>query len=237
MKNIVIIGDSLACPRPWIGLAQNDTYASLMQRALAERAHVINLAYGSRSTRYYAAESFTRGYVDRSTTDTLITQLGIVDCAPRLMTLVERGIGFACRKTRVTNSFFQSYVAFKSARRMFFTRHFPNILVKRDEFDRNMRLILDNFFSQGEAKRAFLINIAYPGEYLTARSFDVLRIIESYNEVLARIAAEDPERVELIDIFAIIRDQPSLITAEDGHHITAAAHKIIAQTLLDRLAS
>lgn len=237
MRNIVIIGDSLACPRPWIGLGQNDTYASLIQRSLGGDAHVINLASGDRSTRHYASEAFKKTYIENSATDTLVSQLGIVDCAPRLMTLLERGIGFLCQKARVTNAVFQSYVAFKSAHRMFFTRHFPNILVEKDEFERNMRLILENFFSKGEAKRAILINIAFPGAHLTTRSFDVLRIIESYNEVLARIAAEDPERVEVIDIFAITRDQPSLITIGDGHHITNAAHKVIAKILLDCLAS
>lgn len=236
MKNIVIIGDSLACPRPWTAIGQNDTYASLMQRALADRANVINLAYSSRSTSYYASESFTRNYVEKSVTDTLITQLGIVDCAPRLMTYVERGIGFVCRKTRITNAIFRLYVALKSKHRMFFTRHFPNILVRHDEFERNMRLIIENYFSKGEASRVILINIAFPGEYLTTRSFDVLRIIESYNEILARIAEENPVRVEMIDFFAITRGQRSLITVEDGHHITSEAHKILAQTLLDRLA-
>lgn len=236
MRNIVVIGDSLACPRPWIGLGQDDTYASLIQRALGDDAHVINLASGDRSTRHYASDAFMKTYIEKSATDTLVTQLGIVDCAPRLMTFPERGIGYLCRKTRVTKSVFKSYVAFKSAHRMFFTRHFPNVLVKKNEFERNMRLILDNYFSKGGAKRAILINIAYPGEHLITRSFNVLRIIESYNEVLARIAAQDPERVDLIDIFSITRDQPSLITIEDGHHITAEAHKILAQTLLDRVA-
>ena len=237
MRNIVVIGDSLACPRPWIGLGQDDIYASLIQRALGGDAHVINLASGDRSTRHYTSDAFTKTYVDKSATDILITQLGIVDCAPRLMTLVERGIGFVCRKTRITNAAFQSYVAWKSARRMFFTRLFPNIMVRKDEFERNMRLILENYFSKGGAKRAILINIAYPGEHLTKRSYDVLRIIESYNEVLARIAAEDPERVMVIDVFAITRDRRSLITIEDGHHLTAEAHKILAQSLLERVAT
>ena len=236
MRNIVVIGDSLACPRPWIGLGQDDTYASLLQRGLGSRAHVINLASGDRSTRFYASDAFTKTYIDKSTTDTLVTQLGIVDCAPRLMTFFERGIGFACRKTKITNAVFEKYVAFKSARRMFFTRHFPNIMVKKDEFERNIRQILGNYVSKGDAKRMILINIAYPGEHLTTRSYDVLRIIESYNDVLARVAADDPDRVQVIDLFSITRDERSLITKEDGHHITAAAHKILALSLLDRLA-
>lgn len=235
MKNIVIIGDSLACPRPWIGLGQDDTYASRLQRGVGAKAHVISLAQGERSTRYYADETFTRTYIERSSTDTLIMQLGIVDCAPRLMTFFERGIGFLCGKTQITKSIFLKYVAFKSARRLFFTRIFPNILVGKDEFERNVKTILRNYVSYCNTRRIILINIAFPGTHLTMRSYNVLNIIEAYNDVLAQAAASDPDRVQLLDLFSITRDNQSLITQEDGHHITALAHEIVTQALIERV--
>lgn len=235
MKNIVIIGDSLACPRPWIGLGQEDTYAARIQRALGEKAHVISLAYGERSTRHYASEAFTKTYVERSNTNTLIMQLGIVDCAPRLMTLSERGIGYLCRKMRITNTIFMKYVAFKSKHRMFFTKKFPNVMVKKDEFERNVHTIISNYINYGNTGRIILINIAYPGDHLTKRSYNVLSIIEAYNEVLQRAAVADPDRVRLIDLFSITRDDTSLITPEDGHHITTSAHEIVSKALLNQI--
>lgn len=232
MKNIVIIGDSLACPRPWIGLGQRDTYASLIQHAAGARAHVINLAAGERSTQYYASSSFAKTYIEDSDTDTLIVQLGIVDCAPRLMTFLERGVGVVCRKNRLTNALFMKYVAFKSKHRRFFTKHFPNIKVKRPEFERNVQIILNRYLSTGGAKSVIVINIAYPGAHLTERSFGVLQIIESYNDVLAQAAAAYPEKVQVVDLFGITREAPELITSEDGHHITKDAHKILADKIL-----
>lgn len=233
MKNVVIIGDSLACPRPWIGLGQDETYSSRIQRALGNKAHVINLAQGERSTRYYASETFAKTYVARSNTDTLIMQLGIVDCAPRLMTLVERGIGFLCKKTRVTNSMFMKYVTFKSKNRLFFTKNFPNIKVKKHEFKNNVETIINNYKKYGNTNCIIIINISYPGSHLTSRSFNVLNIINEYNEVLEGFAIADPNCVQLLDLFSITRDDQSLITPEDGHHITALAHEIVAKALLD----
>ncbi|WP_339764489.1 SGNH/GDSL hydrolase family protein [uncultured Sulfitobacter sp.] len=232
MKNVVIIGDSLACPRPWIGLGQRGTYASLLQQAAGDRVHVISLAGGERSTRYYATGSFEKNYIEDSDTDTLIVQLGIVDCAPRLMTFFERGIGFMCRKSRPANALFLKYVATKSRYRLFFTKHFPNIMVKLPEFERNILNILCKYVTKGGAKTVIFINIAYPGPHLTERSFEVLKIISNYNDVLDRTAQTDPDRIKVIDLFSITRDAPHLITPEDGHHITKAAHKILADRIL-----
>lgn len=235
MRNIVLIGDSLACPRPWIGLGHDDTYAALIQRALGNKAHVINLAHGERNTRHYASEAFTKTYIERSNTDTLIIQLGIVDCAPRLMTLAERGIGFLCKKTRTTNAIFMKYIAFKSRHRLFFTKYFPNVAVKLDEFERNINNIISAYINLGKARHIVLINIAYPGLHLTNRSFNVLNIIETYNDILQRAASAAPDRVQILDLFSITRDDQSLITPEDGHHITATAHEIIAKLLIDKI--
>jgi lysophospholipase L1-like esterase len=232
MKNVVIIGDSLACPRPWIGLGQDETYASRIQRALGANAHVMNLAQGERSTRFYASEAFAKTYIERSNTDTLIMQLGIVDCAPRLMTLVERGIGFLCKKTRATNAIFKKYVSFKSKNRLFFTKYFPNIFVKKNEFEKNVKCIIKKYVEYGNANRIIIINIAYPGEHLTTRSYNVLKIIREYNDILEGIVSENIGHAYLIDLFKITRDNQALITPEDGHHITSSAHEIITKSIL-----
>lgn len=232
MKNIFIIGDSLACPRPWIGLGQNATYASLLQKAVGSKAHVINLAGGFRNTRHYANASFIKTNVEQSQTDTMIMQLGIVDCAPRLMTFAERGIGFVCAKTQITNAIFQKYINFKSKHRYFFTRRFPNITVKDVEFSRNIQTIIDSYLTKGQARQVFILNIACPGPHMTERSFGIMKIIQAYNDILAKAAQQAPDRIKIIDVFVMTQANPELITSEDGHHITPRAHQLIAEKII-----
>ena len=232
MKNLLIIGDSLACPRPWVGIGSNETYGSRIQQALSEKVYVISLARGSMTTRDYVTDSFIKQYVCSGSVSYLVIQLGIVDCAPRLMTVFERFIGFALSKNGFGKLIFGVYTKWKSKHRMFFTRWFPHVLVELEEYRSNLDSIVVEYTARNPIEKIILVNIAYPGRSMAEKSWGILENIGKYNEVIASLRNERNSSVSVIDLFGMTKDNQHWITKDDGHHITVDAHKWISSQII-----
>lgn len=232
MKNLLILGDSLSCPRPWEGVGGSDTYAYIMQKLSKNRIYVQNLAYSDRCTADYLTESFTKTYIKSANASYIVMQLGIVDCAPRLLTTFERAIGFLARKLTVTRKLFSIYVRWKSKHRLFFTKWFPLTRVELAEYERNIRNLIKVTSENNSLETICIINIAYPGEFLTSRSYGILPNIIRYNQVLNEISSDSPGNVKIIDLYSATNINRAWVSREDGHHITSEAHLWIAEQIL-----
>ena len=231
MHALIVIGDSLGCPRPSAQIGLRQTYAWRLQEQLAPDIYVVNWAAGDTSSRRATADGFMRTYVRASEATYAVVQLGIVDCAPRLMSNLERVIvGVASRVPglRILNA---AYVRLKARHRFVLTRWFPKTLVSRDEYALNMRRLVNELLTLPGLRKVFLLTIAEAGPILVARSFGIADNIKSYNDVLASIAASQAGRVQTIDVAAITREHPEWITQVDGHHLTSDAHAWIAGTI------
>jgi len=235
MKNLLILGDSLSCPRPWEGVGGFDTYAYITQRLLQNRIYVQNLAYSDRCTADYLTESFIKTYIKSANASYIVMQLGIVDCAPRLLTTFERAIGFLARKLTITRSLFSVYIRWKSKHRLFFTKWFPLTRVDLIDYEINVRNLIKVTSEYNSLETFYIVNIAYPGEFLASRSYGILENITRYNQVLYEIAKESHfnlGKIEIIDLFSATKLNRNWVTSEDGHHITSEAHLWIAEQIL-----
>jgi lysophospholipase L1-like esterase len=232
---VLIVGDSLACPRPWIGVDLLSTYGHILYRELGGRYFVANFAEGDNSTRRSIRRAFIRTYVEKSSATYAIIQLGIVDCAPRLLTDFERILGAIAARLRFLDPLFKLYVRSKSKYRYRLTRMFPNMLIGIDEFETNYRALLLEIITNNPVKKIFLISIACPGQMLREKSYGIDANIEQYNALLRTICDETSNHLEYIDLYSATKENPAWISADDGHHIHREAHAWIANKISARI--
>ena len=116
MENGVVLSfdDSHACLRPWIGVDQKSTCGHMLYRELAGRYFVANLWKSDNSTRRSIRRTFLRTYVEHGSAKYAIVQLGIFDCAPRLLADFERILGAIAARVRLLGPLFNLYVCVKS---------------------------------------------------------------------------------------------------------------------------
>ena len=232
---VVIIGDSLGAPRPWVGVDLKRTYGLQLAAYLGGEFFVANYSAGDNSSARSSKESFLRTYVRASDISYAVIHLGIVDCAPRLLSNFERLLGAVASRSEIFNFFFKLYVSFKSRHRYWLTKRFPRTLVPLPAFEANYRRLINELISTNPIKNIFLLEVAYPGSFLIEKSFNILGNINAYNDVIHRVAAENPSLIDVIGVFQQTKAHPDWITPEDGHHILPEAHDWIAQQLQDRI--
>jgi hypothetical protein len=232
---VVIIGDSLGAPRPWVGIDLKRTYALQLAKLLGGDFFVANFSASDNSSVRSVKESFLRTYIRKADISYAVIHLGIVDCAPRLLSSFERLIGKVAAHSRFFNFFFKHYVSTKSRHRYWLTKHFPKTLVPLPIFEANYRRLINELISTNPIRSIYLLDVAYPGSVLLEKSFNILGNINAYNNVIHQIAAEYPELVEVVSVFEQTKANSGWITQEDGHHIRPDAHDWIAQQLQARI--
>lgn len=232
---VVIIGDSLGAPRPWVGVNLKRTYAVQLAAFLGGEFFVANYSTGDNSSSRSVKESFLRTYINNADISYAVIQLGIVDCAPRLLSNFERVIGAVAARSRFFNLFFKRYVSLKSRHRYWLTKHFPKTLVPLPTFETNYRRLINELISTNPIRNIYVLDVAYPGSFLLDKSFNILGNINAYNDAISRVAAEYADVIEVISIFEQTKANTGWITPEDGHHILPEAHDWIARQLKDRI--
>ncbi len=233
---VIVVGDSVGAPRPWVGVNLKRTYAFQLNQQLGCEYYVVNYCESNNSTENSIKEGFLRTYLRASDASFAVIQLGIVDCAPRLMSPFERFLGALAARWSPAQRLFAYYVRKKAKYRYAFTKWFPKTLVPIERYEDNYRKLLGELFNNNPIKKAYLVNIAYPGDVLISRSYNILGNIRDYNSVLERLASEFSDRVELIDIYGVTEEKRHWITPDDGHHLVGDAHDWIACAIAQRIA-
>jgi lysophospholipase L1-like esterase len=234
-RTIIVVGDSLACPRPWEGINLQSTYAFQLHAKLDGNNFIANYGASDNSSSKAIKESFLRTYVRAADADYAIVQLGIVDCAPRLLGAFERAIGYFASRIALFRPLFKIYIKLKSQYRYPLTRIFPQTLVSINEFEANYRILLTELLEHNPIKKIFLINIAYPGTILLERSFNILENIKAYNNVISKFGQNFPEKIEIVDLYRKTETRNDWITPDDGHHIYSPAHAWIAAVISENI--
>jgi hypothetical protein len=132
-KRIVILGDSLSMPRPNEGIILEYTYSYLLNKSF----EVINKSKRVNDTKLQILEQNILDDIDYLNPD-IIIYLGIVDCAPRLLSRNEsRLINILPNKLR------KIIINFLSKYRLFFTKLRNIQYVNMNSFKKNTELLLN----------------------------------------------------------------------------------------------
>ena len=229
MTLLTILGDSLAVRRNEAGIEEINTYGYLIQESLPG-VFVMNKARRNTSSDDLAGLASRVYDIDGGHSSYFVIQVGIVDCSPRIFSqkfrqLLDALSGYSLLKTPIN-----FYIAMKSRKRFRLTKKKRIAYVDKVAYEKNLRSVISHIKETNPAKRIFLINIVNPNAYIQEISFGIGELIETYNGCLARIAA-GTDGVELVDINTFTKENPGSVLP-DGQHITAAAHRYIADTII-----
>lgn len=228
-KLIVILGDSLACQRPWDDITFKDLYSFKLGSRLGNGYQVQNYAKNFTNIVTQSERLFYELITDA---DYYVIQIGIVDCAPRVFGLkahyfLEKMKPIWLRKI-ITN--------FGSKHRAFFTKYFPKVYVRPAKFERYYRDLVCQIFEKTTTKKIFIINLSDTTDECEKIYYNWRKNIILYNEILSKIANDFPDKIKIIDYHSRTLEDKSLIL-HDGHHMTHKAHDLVAQTIYDEIIS
>lgn len=215
MNKIIIIGDSLSFDRP-DELAHEERWPQLLRGGLSE-VLIENKSRGASTTQRLAGESLN----GLQPGDAIIVQLGIVDCAPRLLSKIEskiigrlpsflrKGLISLTKKNRIQNS--------------------KRAYVNPVSFERNLVQFLD----RTKGFNVFYIKILPAGSKFLSSNPDVFKSISQYNNIVDSLKMSF-SNVNLIELDKVNIDD---YTLTDGYHLNAAGHQLIYQCLMTEIRS
>lgn len=231
---IHVYGDSLSMPRSAIGIGLTDTYPELFADILKsemERRFVVWNRSGGALTIKNLFERY-RGdvqYIDRDERQVLILQFGVVDCAPRPLPRLLRGILSRSPKfvREPVIQLIHAYRPFLLRAKISFRFTPPGI------FEQMLATWLDNAADAYDS--VMVMGIAPTNSVTEAQSPGFMASIHRYNEIMRRtVESRDQPHLQFIDIHgAILKEGESGLVDEDGHHLTLSAHRLYAQLLFN----
>jgi hypothetical protein len=229
---IALYGDSLSLPRPGV-VSNGQRYIMRLHDALEERLGVITdvldrgegggpistlLARITHDKNYYREPGFLT-----------VLQSGIVDCAPRPV----------ADSTRERIGKLPSFIRKRIIKYLHNNR--TKIILKRFYVRTEMRTFEKEYAASLEVlgkcyEHVYCVNVCPAPESFEKVSPGVSRQIESYNEVIRKLAGA--AGAKLVDVYSMIHSGGEIydfITREDGHHITPLTHEWITNNVLEQL--
>lgn len=225
MKIINIIGDSLSMLREENNVLFKDTYGFILAKSLANKFHVVN---NSKRANTVKNQCITQYFYDELVflkANYTIIQLGIVDCAPRLISLKEKKIiNYLFSKSLVT-----FYIRNKARFRFLYTKYFSSPYVNIKEFKYYYEKIIEELLSQKQTQKIILINIADTNILNKKKSFGFYNQIVSYNNIINEISKKHNNRISIIDLHKLSKKNGIIL--DDGIHITKKTHQLLAKLI------
>lgn len=226
MNIITILGDSLSMARIEDGISYKDTYSFLLSEYLKTDYLVLNKSKRGNTTKNQINSQNIYDDIITTNSEYFIIQIGIVDCAPRIISMKEKVILRYLFSEKIQNI----YIGFKSKYRRFITRNFPKTYVSLDAFNNNYEILLNKIFEQKEVKKVIIINIADTNFVNKKRSFNFDKNITDYNKVIDSFVKKFKNKIDIIDLFSLTKDDEEILLA-DGIHISKYAHNLIAKKI------
>jgi lysophospholipase L1-like esterase len=236
IKIITIIGDSLSLPSSDEKITLKDTYPFKLQSMLyPDNYHVVVRSSGRNSVSTVSLRENLDRNVLYNDSEYVIFHLGIVDCAPRLFSLMQDRILYVFSITPGLKTIANLIFKFQTKYRWFFTKSFPKTYVSKKEFKEKYSLILKEIREQARPKKFFLINIAETSEENKKKSYNFEKNIADYNAILSELAEENSDICELVDFFPETKRNRNFILAGEGIHLTRAGHNRLAEILYKKI--
>ena len=226
MNIITILGDSLSLARSENGIFFKQTYSYLLNKKFNGEYLFLNKSKrGNTITNQISKQNI---YDDISTTesDFFITQIGIVDCAPRIISLVEKEIIRRVFSVKLQNV----YIRFKSRHRNFLTKYFPKTYVSLDTFKENYIHLIEAILKQSNVKKIVVINIADTNLKNKNKSFGFENNIINYNKIIKHLSLLYPDKINIIDLYSLSNLNDDILL-NDGIHISKYTHVLLANEI------
>ena len=133
-----------------------DTYGYLLAKSLNKNFHVINNSKRANTVKNQCLPQYFYDELVYLNADYTIIQLGIVDCAPRLISLKEKKIiNYLFPKALVN-----FYIRNKARFRFFYTKYFSSPYVNKKDFKYYYEKIIKELLAQKQTYKIILINIS-----------------------------------------------------------------------------
>lgn len=235
---LVVYGDSLSLPRRQAGIRHQDTYAELVLKCLPESPRLAGFYNRSMAgTPIGQMRVLLEGdtyYFGQESPSCCVIQLGIVDCAPRpvlgrtkrkidrLPPLLKRVIVGLIRRLRPT-----------LIKNQIFVRETPP-----GKFLDDLSVMISAALSVFDF--VAVLNICPNHPVMEARSPRISESIFLYNGLIDQaVASSKSAKVVLVDVHSAVAAAgiEGIVSAEDGHHITLAGHKLYAELLTTTIAA
>ena len=229
-QRLLILADSLCLPRDSdLGdIRPDQVYAAVLARHCAERRLPVDVEVDAKEGRTIrgAARALERRGLDPKP-DGVIIQIGVVDCAPRILTRRQRKI-LSCVRPLVLRD---RIIRLLHERRAFILTHIrAAAYVKPKVFRRTADRIVTRLISQGS--RVALASIAPTTPDMMVHSPPWPGRIDAYNEILRDVAARTG--AEYLDLDAEVRAHGvEQCILPDGHHLSVAGNMLYANAMLD----
>jgi lysophospholipase L1-like esterase len=231
MRRVLVVGDSLSLTRHESGLAYEQIYPVRLQRELPDDI-VINGSLRGNSSETVAAEGYLTEYVRPLRPDTVVIQLGIVDCTPRLFSRGEKLALSAMNHTPGLRVVSRGIISLASRHRRTLTRWRQRCQVRPDDFDRYLRAFADEARRCNDSCRFVVVNIPCPTGVFLESNYRVEALVQQYNGLLEGLVRDF--RGSLVDLYGFTRSSPGVLLA-DGYHLNAQAHDFLARETLIRM--
>jgi lysophospholipase L1-like esterase len=224
---VLVMADSLAMPREFLDppdrTTYDETYPARLRSLLAGRADVDTVSSIGMDSENALYEG--RFLVLPRRPDVLVLHFGVNDCAPRVFRKGSTSILLRPWFQRLTRGYGMRAI---HNLRPLICRARKLVYVEEDEFERNLRTLLDQV--AGANPECVLLAVAISGKpaWLEARSPGYGANVARYNRALERVFGD-----RLIDPNALLGLDDQLIS--DGIHLTPRAHELLAGALAERV--
>jgi len=235
LKIITIIGDSLSMVRPANEIFYRDIYAYKLQKLVnSNEYHVVLRGRRRNNVLTQSLKDNIGDDILFNNSSYIILHLGIVDCAPRLFTLMQDRILYVFTQLPFLRSVAGLIFKFQTKYRRFFTKHFPKTYVTKEEFKEKYGFIIQEIRTKVKPKKVFVINIIDTSEENKRKSFNFDRNILEYNKVLNELVSENNDLCELIDFFSVTKENENFVL-DEGIHLSKSGHDYLAQLLYEKI--
>ena len=226
-SNIVILSDSLSLPRVDEDetILLRESYPYLLQKKIGSDIKIINR--GIRFTTTDSLRNFQYLFDNLLiySPSTVIVQMGIVDCAPRLFSSLFRSL---INKVPIKMIRDLIILPFKKNRR-FFTKYFKIKLVNKNRFKRNLEVFLDIMIKN--KINVIIVNIPKTNDTNNNKSFNFNKSIDEYNSIISNLLKK--YKFKLIDINHYSKKENILV--DDGIHYNKKGCETVADMLYESI--
>lgn len=216
-NSILIIGDSTSLPREEVKYIC--TWPYLIQKLFPTFTIENNSMWGN-TTGCLEGKNSLEWY----NPEIVIIQLGIVDCAPRLLSNFERKI-LSALPSRVGKGY-------SIINKLFRKRSLKKAYISANQFKKN----IENFISRAEnidVRKIFFISILDSGEKYANKNPKAQEAIDMYNNILIN-CIEKSDICEFVKI-KDINEKVDEHTLKDGFHYNDIGHGLVCLALKERI--
>lgn len=216
MKRVLLLTDSLGCPREEIPV--KNTWTDMILQKYATNS---NYYFYTECKHGLSVSFFDLDYIREINPDLIICQVGIVDASRRAFPrLFIRTVSFIKPLSKIINRFARKY--HKELTRIN-NIHYANKAV----FEKKLRELL------GYSKETVFISIAQPGQFLVDSVYNIENDVHVYNDIL-KIIAEDNNNCTFINPYSNETKNENYLLS-DGHHLNEHGEILVFNAIDDYL--